>query len=215
MDRYQLAAARGMLGWTLKELSEKTNITIEAINKFERGEVANPRESTIRLIRQCFEDHGVEFIDRGIRRKGDIVSHFEGDEAIDRLFDDIIATLKKYPEKNLDIFGIDEKKFLDNYPEENLTAHIKERHKLHIKQRLLICEGDTNYVGDTSTYRWVPKEYFSTTPTFVYGSKVATILWELPPQIIIVNNELYAQERRRNFNMMWEKALMPERKAAQ
>ncbi len=212
MDRYQLAAARGMLGWSLKELSKRTHVTVEAINKFERGGVDNPRKSTIQALRDVLEAEGIEFIERGVRRKSNVVTHLEGSDAIDKLYDDIIRTLKNMSERTLDIFGIDENKFINSYSEEKLREHIKERYKLGVRQRLLLCEGDQNFVDDPKLYRWVPEKYFTTTPTFVYGNKIATILWELPPQVIIINNELCAEERRRNFNMVWDMAAIPNKK---
>jgi len=201
-----------LLGWSQQELADFAILSVDPIKKYEKHGTG-VRRSTVDQVESALERAGIEFIENGVRKKKDKVIIHEGPDAIARLFDDIILTLKELPlsERNLDIFGVDEEVFLRNCDLEKLEEHIEQRKYFSIKQRILLKAGDTNFVGSSRTYRWMPEEYFSITPTFVYGHKVATILWEIPPEVIIISNELFSQERRRNFEMAWNAAEIPHK----
>lgn len=74
-------------------------------------------------------------------------------------------------------------------------------------QRLISCDGDTNFLeGEHLEYRWVPKEHFYPVPMYVYGRKVAFLVWGPPQQAVILENNLLAEAYRRQFLFMWERA---------
>lgn len=56
----QIRAARGLLGWTQKELADACGLSIRAINRLECNET-NPRASTLNLIQLTLEKHDVIF----------------------------------------------------------------------------------------------------------------------------------------------------------
>jgi transcriptional regulator with XRE-family HTH domain len=56
----QMRAARGLLGWNLQQLSEAAQVSIDSINKYEKGHTAM-RRSAIAAVRRAFEAAGVEF----------------------------------------------------------------------------------------------------------------------------------------------------------
>ena len=56
----QIRAARGLLGWTQKELADNSGLSVRAINRLE-CEDAHPRTSTMNLIQLTLEKHGVIF----------------------------------------------------------------------------------------------------------------------------------------------------------
>ena len=206
----QITAARALLRWSQTDLAFKSGVPLPTIKNFEQGKSAAPRDSTKKLLIDCFKLHDIEFIDGGVRERKEKVRVLEGEEGITALFDDIIKIMRDLPEseRKLLIFGVDEQVFLENYPEKKLDEHITQRKQYKVKQKLLLQQGDENFIGDPNTYRWIPKEYFSATPTFVYGDKVSTILWSKPPEIIITKNALYSAERRRNFKLMWKNAFL-------
>ncbi|MEQ9297625.1 MAG: helix-turn-helix transcriptional regulator [Cyclobacteriaceae bacterium] len=208
LSRKQITAARVFLGWSQEDLAYQTDLTRASIQNVEKGTVET-RPKNIAKIRDVFENAGIEFIDGGVRLlEREKVRVLEGAQTISILFDDIINTMRDLPEqeRELLIFGVDEQKFTKNFDAHKLDDHLKLRQHYKINQKLLLLKGDTNIIGDPDCYRWVPAEYFTTTPTLVYGHKVATIIWSEPPEIIIVSNELYARERAKNFKLMWEKA---------
>jgi transcriptional regulator with XRE-family HTH domain len=58
----QCRAARGLLGWTQKDLAEKARVGIVTVHQLET-ELTQPRHSTLDVIRRTFEGAGVVFID--------------------------------------------------------------------------------------------------------------------------------------------------------
>jgi transcriptional regulator with XRE-family HTH domain len=56
----QLRAARALLRWTLNELAEKAEVSVNSITRYET-ELATPRRATLMALRQAFEAAGVEF----------------------------------------------------------------------------------------------------------------------------------------------------------
>jgi DNA-binding XRE family transcriptional regulator len=53
---------RAALGWTVRELAERTGVAASTVNRFELGK-ASPNASTLTVLRQAMEAAGVEFLD--------------------------------------------------------------------------------------------------------------------------------------------------------
>jgi transcriptional regulator with XRE-family HTH domain len=62
----QCRMARGALGWSIQDLAGKANIGRMTVSRFEL-EQGTPTRATLALIRQTFEQAGVEFIPGGVR----------------------------------------------------------------------------------------------------------------------------------------------------
>ncbi len=58
----QCRAARGLLDWSQNELAARAGIGIVTVRQLEAGTIA-PRRSTLAVVKQAFENAGVEFID--------------------------------------------------------------------------------------------------------------------------------------------------------
>jgi transcriptional regulator with XRE-family HTH domain len=211
MDRYQLAAARGMLGWSQKELSAKTSLTPEALNRIERGEVTNPRESTMRLIRQCFEEHGIEFIEQsGIRRKSQSLHVGYGTTALENLFNRIYEyAVLTNGESELLCSGFSMQDSLNYFNDDFINMHIKRMMSFGNKSlfKTLIAESDRNKneVG-YSQYKKLKDVFFYGTPFYVFGESLAIISWDEPVQVITIQNRNIAEVFRRQFHAMWQLA---------
>lgn len=54
-------AARAILGWSQKELSSRSGVSVPSINRFERGE-GGARVTTVANLVSCLEKHGVSVI---------------------------------------------------------------------------------------------------------------------------------------------------------
>lgn len=57
----QIRAARGLLRWSQKDLSQKSGVSLRAINRLE-SEECDPRMSTIRALEKTLEMEGIIFI---------------------------------------------------------------------------------------------------------------------------------------------------------
>jgi transcriptional regulator with XRE-family HTH domain len=53
--------ARGALGWSIRDLSEKAGVGVTTITRFESGHT-EPNRATLAALRQSLEQGGVEFI---------------------------------------------------------------------------------------------------------------------------------------------------------
>ena len=61
ITKHQIRMARIALGWGIRDLSEKTDLATGTITRIEKGKEA--MSSSLRKIRQAFEDAGVDFPD--------------------------------------------------------------------------------------------------------------------------------------------------------
>ncbi len=69
----QCRAARGLLGWSQRDLAGRAQVGLMTVNQLE-SEATAPRRSTAAVIRSAFEAAGIEFIDEngggvGVRLK--------------------------------------------------------------------------------------------------------------------------------------------------
>lgn len=187
---------------TQEELAHKANIPYATLTKIESGVIKNPSAQAITKIAEAL---GVSL--ENIL----IVETFEGVNCIVNVLDDVYETLE---ETGGEVFisGIDERKFLEA-DREAITSHIKRLAECGVQERLLAREGDNFFfAGPQSIYRWVPENLFNPTPIYVYGDKIAMIVWGPPQQVIIIKNPALADAYRKQFLFIWEKAKIPPKK---
>ncbi|MBP9867766.1 MAG: helix-turn-helix domain-containing protein [Alphaproteobacteria bacterium] len=201
----QIKAARSLLGWRQEDLAKRSGLSLAAINKLERN-VVSPRQFTFDLLRQTFEQEGVEFTDGpGVRLTDNIfvTQTFTGKEALPQLLDDIFATLKGHGGDVL-LSGIDESLWADYA--ELVEMHQKRMSAYNIKSRALLCEGDVDVLPyiDIESYRWISKDLFTQLLYYVYADKFALVVWGNPIRITIIQNKLVADTFRRQFEMNWK-----------
>jgi len=205
----QIKAARALLNWNQEELAKASGLSKPAIANIERGTVT-PRFETMNAITRALEEAGVEFIEGpGIRLKGQTlqVLVFEGNDAIFRLWNDQLTTLKHGGERL--ISGVDERTFDFVAGKERFREVLEKFHKHGITSRLLTMEGDTYFVEPISHYRWVPEGLFTQVPYFVYGDKYAIFIAEPKPRIVLIENKAIAESYRKQFNTIWQNATLP------
>lgn len=206
----QCRAARGLLNWSRPELAERCQLSPQTVSKFE-NETSNalaPR--TNERVVSTFEMAGVVFSpENGLKLGGSVVTVLEGENANAQLLDDIYHSLRDKGGEVL-LSGLAEVDQEDD-PEayKTLLWHLDRLQKAAISERILIAEGDTNFVAPRTWYRWLPKAYFSDTPYHLYGDKVAMLQWGPPQTIVLIKNPLFAQTMRGNFNFIWDHAKIP------
>lgn len=69
LDAAQIRAARGLLAWTQKDLSERSGASVATIKNIE-GQVRDTRAGTLMAIQGAFEAAGVVFMEPGDMRTG-------------------------------------------------------------------------------------------------------------------------------------------------
>lgn len=207
----QIRGARGILDWSQADLADRTGISATSIGSIENGQ-STPRANTLQLIRKAFEDGGIEFIGRdGVRQKAGDIRTFRGREGFWDFYEDIFQTVARNPGEIL-VSNVDEREFLKWLGEERAELHIARMKKLEdIKYYILTQEGDTFFKASQSyaEYRWVKKEFFASVPFYVYGKKLAIMLFTTQPVVIVLDYSAVAEAYRSQFHAMWELAIVP------
>ena len=77
--------------------------------------------------------------------------------------------------------------------------------------RIIIEEGDSNFAATHyAQYRWAKPESFSDVSFYVYGRKLAILIFEHDDvYICVIPNKRVANAYRKQFNMAWELAYEP------
>ena len=205
----QIRAARGLLNWSQSDLGQKCNLSTTSIGAIEKGET-RARPNNIAAIQKAFEDGGLEFLpDEGIRKRVSEIRRFTGISGFDEFYEDVYETMRQNTGV-VRVSNVDERVFEKWSTEELRKNHIK-RIKDVSTYQILVREGDTHYVAtsDYAEYRWMPKDAFASVAFYIYGDKVALMLFNEEPVIILLNYLEIAKVYREQFDAMWENAKIP------
>ena len=212
----QIRGARGILNWSQGELAERTGISATSIGSIENGQ-STPRASTLQTICKAFEDAGIEFIGQeGVRQKTGDVRVLKGRQGFWTFYQDIYETLRKHPGEVL-VSNVNEREFEKWLGSDNVKTHVTRMKDVHgIRYKIMIREEDHYYLAtpDYAEYRWTPKEHFSSVPFYVYGKKLAILLFDMEPTVIVIDYPAVAEAYRMQFSAIWSGAIMPPDYAA-
>lgn len=204
----KIKSERLAAGLTQEGLAQKADIPYTTIIKVESGAIKNPSIKVISNVARALFVNVEDITDAN-----QSITTYEEKDSVANVLDDVYKTLKDHGGE-VYISGIDERKFIDA-DKEAITAHIRRLAKAGIGERLLAKEGDSFFfAGKQSIYRWVPENLFNPTPIYVYGNKVAMIVWKPRPQVISITNAALADAYRKQFLFIWERAKVPPIKQA-
>ena len=210
IDARQIRAARALLSWSQADLARAARMATSSIKNIENGNTA-ARHETLVHVRDAFETNGVEFQpSSGVRLKSDIVSVHDGRRATTALLDSIYATAHASAEREVLILGLDERYSVETDGHQLLADHISRLKAAGIGERILIREGDTNFLNDPTCYRWLPALYFTrSAPIYIYGDTVAVHTGSLKRRTTIIRDRAHALNMRQLFEALWAKASTP------
>lgn len=205
IDYRQIRAARALLNWSQVDLARAADIATSSIKNVE-NETATARKETIAQIAEAFDLNGIEFTPgNGVRFKSEIVAVYDGKRATGALLDSIQKHAPASPDREVCILGLDETFSLEVDGDACLRAHIDRLAKAGVKERILICEGDTRFLNDPDCYRWLPRAYFTrSAPIYIYGDHVAIHSGSLRRRTIILESKPLAQHLRKLFCLLWD-----------
>lgn len=105
---------------------------------------------------------------------------------------------------------VDDNKFAELLGEE-AYPHVQRMEKLtKLNFKILQREGDSYFPAKNySEYRWIPEKNFMAVPFIVYGDKLAIIVFDKEPKIIVINYPIVAEVYRLQFTSLWEAAIVP------
>jgi len=209
-----LRAARSYLNLSQDELGKFVGLSDRAIGNAEMQKFNLNNENKRRLI-DFFKTRGIEFLPGGgFRPFHSTVFILEGSEGVKNFFEDVLETAKKEGGEFL-VSDVNEEEFvgasekagiIETYPFEMQKLYKEGR----IKLKVLISEEDSNpHHMDYVEYRAIPKDWFTSVPKYIYGDKVATILWNNHPEIIIHQNARLADAERKQFDLVWKTHAKP------
>jgi len=132
------------------------------------------------------------------------VELYSGKKVVRVIQKDVLKTLLEKKGENL-VIGVNEKKFMKADPV-MMKQLFNQMRKFKLKERVLVREGDNYLPGheETTTYKFLPKEFFEPTSTFIYGDKIAIIIFSEPLCGLIINSKLLANAYRKQFEVLWK-----------
>lgn len=201
----QIRGARGILNWSQHDLSERTGISSTSIGSIENGQ-SIPRENTLNAIRKAFEDAGIEFLpDSGIRMRSGDIQIFSGKSGFLDFMNDVYRTLESDDKREAYVSNVDERNFV-HWLGDHLPNHIEKMNSLkNVRYKILVREGDKNFAASNyAEYRWLPKDQFAFVPFYVYGKKLAILLFENEPRVIVMNYPIVAEAYKIQFESLWQ-----------
>jgi len=212
----QIRAARALKNWSQSELAERTGLAVPTIANIEAGK-QEPSARTLEKIHKVFLVSGIEFMGvNGVQKLQSTTQVFRGQDGMRQFYDDIYFTIKSEKQEVL-VGNVDEREFIKVMELDLLTLHMNRMVDVGASYKILIKEGDYYFaVSNYAEYRWIPEEDFQSIPFYVYGDKLAIILWLRDEHIVfLLNSKEAADIYREKFNILWQNALIPPMDKAQ
>jgi transcriptional regulator with XRE-family HTH domain len=208
----QIRGARGILNWSQTDLAERTGISATSIGSIENGQ-STPRANTLQTIQKAFENGGIEFLGTdGVRLKTGDVHIFKGHTGLIDFYDDIYSTIREGFEGDILVSNVDERQFIKHLGD-YADTHIQRMSAFvgKVFYKILIREGDNFIPGSSyAEYRWIPRDLFASVPFYVYGDKLAIMLFDAEITVITLEYPSIAEAYRVQFADMWRRATPTE-----
>jgi transcriptional regulator with XRE-family HTH domain len=206
INAIQIRAARALLDWSTSELANRAGMTVNAINRIERGHV-NAQRSTLDKIEEIFESAGIEFLpSSGLRKRDKTITIYEGLDFRKKVVEDISNSLKQMHGELL-VAHEDESLAAEDIGIEFLKRHLAKRKKAKIAHRFFVRSNDKGLIQPIHTYHVMPDKYFSPYPLYIYGSKLALSSRMYSPRAIIIANAQFAESIKKVFDYIWDNTL--------
>ena len=211
ISSHQIKAARALLDWSQEDLSKLVDISLPTLRNIEKG--GDTKQESLKRIKAVFEENGIEFvIDDGVKRRSSAMTTLQGQQGYWDFYDDVYETVKKLGSEIL-VANVDEREFdkwLGKRWETQKNRMIELSQSKNFNLKILVKEGDRHFtVPEYAEYRWTPKDRFSEIPFYVYGRKLAIILFEPKNvSIYIIDNPKISEAYKKQFNVIWDQAII-------
>jgi transcriptional regulator with XRE-family HTH domain len=200
----QIRGARGILDWSQSDLSERTGMSPTSLSSIEKG-ITQPRDTSIRIIQKAFEDEGIEFIGGdGVKIKSGEIRTYRGSSGFWGFYEDIYRTCMEH-HGDVCVSNVNERKFLKWLGEDNLAKHKKRMSEIEgLRYKILVKENDDYFVAsEYAEYRWIDPKLFASVPFYVYGNKLAILLFGNEVEVIVLDYPSIAETYKIQFNSLW------------
>lgn len=210
----QIRAARVFLDWSQDDLAQASGLAVSTIRNIEGG--ANiPGGKSANALERAFAAY-IDFLPNGgIQPKQEAVLIYRGRSGFVDFFWDVHATIKEMG-GDICVSNVNEKDFSHWFDELEAQKYDEAMASLETKFlcKCLIKEGDYDfYSSKYAEYRWVPKKEFGSVPFYVYGNKMAIVLFGKDVSVYVMDNGEVANAYRSQFKILWDRALVPDKGA--
>lgn len=201
----KIRAGRAYLNWKQEDVANRANLSLQGVQKVERGDTAPTARTQGKIIR-AFEKHGIIFTDKGIEFVENPIFFVEGkthEETYLQLLEDVSEHSDELKNPELLIMFSD-----DQVSPPSVNNKYKELRDKGVKMRQLIKEGNKYIIAPLEEYRYVPKEFFINRVTLIYGDRIAnetSNVLRASIKIDPINSEI----QRNTFNMLWSMLEQP------
>lgn len=205
----QCRAARALLNWSQPDLAKRCSVHVQTISNFE-SETSTPNKTTLDKLEQTFEAGGVLFTeDEGVKKNKNVVAVLEGPDANEQFLNNLFHDLKGRKGEEILLTGVrqihpdrtQERQFIEN--------HIERLQEEGLRERVILREGDYDFIGPASWYRWIPEKYFTYAPFQQYGDKLVLKNLEENQTLYIIENPLFAKAFKNIFDFVWDHCKVP------
>ena len=130
------------------------------------------------------------------------VEVFKGKEGLKVFLTDIINT-----KKDVCLFGLDDTKYDETLPI-FMPQYFRKLREKGIKERVISLKkkGILIFDNPSTKYRFLESEYLNPTNTFIYGDKIAIVIWQMPISVIMIRNKQLAETYAEHFEKLWKVA---------
>lgn len=211
----QIRAARALLKWTQKDLAAHARLKDDQVHNFEGGRSRSLE--VLEAIHQAFITNGIEFTNgEGVRKKKEGIKILKGRSGFLDFYNEVLKVAEQMGGEFC-VSNVDESLF-DFWLGSHLDEYVKRITALkNISFRVLIKEGDYNFAAsEYAKYRWVPEKFFSNVPFYIYGDKMAFVLFQEHEDVsvYVIEQKDIVEAQRTQFNINWNAATeIPEARA--
>lgn len=202
----QIRAARGLLGWSQKDLAERTGLSQRTITNIET-EKNIPNVETLQSIETVIQQAGVDITSNGVRARRKTVQIITDTDVSGRLLDDMFKHVAEHGVRQILMTGINQE-LLRGPARARVIDYGRKIRLFGAQERFLVSEAMpcSFMTAAPEQYRGLPRDYFSDKiQTFIYGNNFATLMLNLN-ELHIIRNAQVAEFHRRQFECIWQGA---------
>lgn len=199
----QIRGARGLLGWSMEELAEKTGVTRITIRQIE-AETTQPQERTLSSILTAFDKEGIEFQDNeGVCIRKHQMRTYSGKAGYRQLLDHIYETIKNGG--RIRQFNFGDARYV-SIADDYAATHIQRMEDIEgLDARVLVQEGEIGDPVSYCSYRILDASFADMAPWYLYGDTLILPLTDggNKRECVTIQSKQVAERYVREFELFW------------
>lgn len=195
-DNLNTLSSKGLLS----KISENGRTKFSAANSKNLLSLLKEREKQAKSDFLLFKNE-LKNSNKSIIKKDTFAEILHGKEGLKSFLRDIINNVKK----EVLIFGLDDRYYQDQLPI-FMPQYFKKLKELKIKERVVAVKKTFQFKNEITQYRFLNTNQSLISNTFVYGNKLALVMWGTPITIVIVTNQNLVKTYKEHFEYLWNLA---------